>query len=296
MTVYAQNFLIITDGIQDVSQVQDYSRIVDKVSDLLDAGLFFQIIAIKLPFDGYKYPEGGGFIPYKGSSPLFCYIFTYHYDFGRELYTKLSALNLTVNFMGFGNKNINASIKQFSDVAKNFDGSRNTFKRFKDEIPVTYLVSRSGTGGTLLTDVTLNAKDINVNKGGFKQKTPEFCGQCLPVDGAGHAEKNLSGSTPDVTVTAREAALLSDDKDNLEINYSMFFRNWDRESETLACDLTLCNWLPVNPPDWINDWSSDCDNTRECFEGKTPFLSNLIDPILKKSVRKYTFGYVVIRN
>lgn len=292
----AKNFLIITDGIQDVSRVQDYSRIVDKVSDLLDAGLFFQIVAVKLPFDGYKYPEGGGYIPYKGDSPLFCYIFTYQDDYGKDLYKKMDALGLPAEFLGFGNKNINASIKQFRDPAKNRDGSKNIFKRFKDDTPVTYLVSRSGTGGTLLTDVALNVKDINLDSRGFEGKTPEFCGKCMTMGDRRDEEQDLSKNIPSVTVITRGVEPVSDSDRSLGINYALFFENWERDSKTVACDITLCNWLPVNPPDWVDEWSSDCDNGRECFEGKTPFLSNIIGPILNKSVRKYTFGYAVIKN
>jgi hypothetical protein len=288
--------LIITDGIQDVSQIQDYSRIVDKVSDLLDAGLFFQIVAIKLPFNGYKYPEGGGFIPYEGDSPLFCYIFTYQYDFGKDLYKKLNALDLSVEFLGFGNKNINATIKQFRDTAHNRDGSGNTFKRFKDENPVTYLVSRSGRSGTLLTNVALNVKDVNLDNSRFKDKVPEYCGKCLSIGDREDVEQDSLKSIPNVRVAAKEVKKLSDADGNLGIYYDLFFMNWDKDSKTVACDLTLCNWLPVRPPEWVDDWSSNCDNSKECFEGKTPFLSNVIDPILNKSVRKYTLGYVVIRN
>ncbi|MCK5426106.1 MAG: hypothetical protein KAJ34_00300 [Thermodesulfovibrionia bacterium] len=292
----AKNFLIITDGIQDVSKIQDYSRIVNKVSDLLDAELFFQIVAIKLPFNGHKYPEGGSFIPYKGDSPLFCYIFTYQYDFGRDLYKKLSALNLPVKFLGFGNRSINASVKQFSNTVKNQDGSKNTLKKFRDEIPVTYLISGSGTGGTLLTKVALNVKGVNLDNSGFRQKTPEFCGKCFPIGNSGDVEQDFSRSITKITVTATGVEPFSDTDGDLGIEYSMFFKDWDKDSKTVACDLTLCNWLPVIPPDWVYVWSSDCDNSGKCFEGKTPFLINIINPILNKSLRKYTFGYVVIRN
>jgi hypothetical protein len=288
----AKNFLIITDGIQDVSKIQDYSRIVNKVSDLLDAGLFFQIIAVKLPFSGHKYPERGDSIQYKGDSPIFCYIFSYQYDFGRDIYKKLSALNLPVKFLVFGNRNINASIKQFRDTAKNRDRSKNTFKRFKDEPPVTYLMSGSGTDGTLLANIVLNLKDVNLDIADFRQKTPEFCGKCLPTGESG----DLLIRTPKVIVTPAGGETLSDAEGNIEIEYSLQFRNWAKNPKTVACDLTLCNWLSVNPPDWVDAWSSDCDNRRECFDGKTPFLKNIINPLLNRSMRKYTLGYVVIRN
>ncbi|MBI5099326.1 MAG: hypothetical protein HZB30_08825 [Nitrospirae bacterium] len=288
----AKNFLIITDGIQDVSKIQDYSRIVNKVSNLIDAGLFFQIIAVKLPFSGRKYPERGDSIQYKGGSPLFCYIFSYQYDFGRDIYKKLSELNLPVKFLVFGNRNINASIKQFRDTAKNRDLSKNTFKRFKDELPVTYLMSGSGSDGTLSANITLNLKDVNLDKADFRQKTPEFCGKCLPVGDSG----DLLIRTPKVIVTPAGGETLSDAEGNIEIEYSLQFKNWVKNPKTVACDLTLCNWLSVNPPDWVDTWSSDCDNRRECFDGKTPFLKNIINPLLNRSMRKYTLGYVVIRN
>jgi len=291
----SKNFLIITDGIGDVSNVHDYSRIINKISAILDADIFFQIVAVKLPFSGNKFPEGGGAVPYKGDSPLFCYIFSYQYDFGSDLYKKLRASNLPVEFLGFGNRNIHASVKKFSDPARNRDGSKNVFRRYKDEIPVTYLVSRSGTGGTLLTHIALNVKGINVDNSGFRQKTPEFCGQCLPVDSK-VAGKETSRSTPSVAVSTAGVDSAPDANGNLGIEYSLYFKNWDRGSKTLACDITLCNWLPVNPPDWVNTWSSNCDNSAGCYEGKTPFLTNIINPLLSKSVRQYTFGYAVIRN
>ncbi len=292
----AKNYLLITDGIQDVAHIQDYSRIVNKVSDLLDAGLFFQIIAIKLPFRGYKYPEGGSFISYKGDSPLYCYIFSYQPDFARGLYKKLIGMDLTVEFLEFGNKNINALVKQFSDPAKNRDGSKNTFRRFRDEPPVTYLVSRSGSGGTLLANIALNVKGVNLDNSGFRQKIPEFCGKCLPIGDSGDVRQDLSKIIPNVMVTVKVVEALPDADGNTGIEYSLYFTNWDRDAKTVACELALCNWLPVNPPDWVAAWSSDCDNSSKCFEGKTPFLINIINPILNKSVRKYTLGYAVIRN
>ncbi len=295
----ARNFLIITDGIQDVSNIQDYSRIVNKVSDLLDMGMFFQIVAVKLPFSGNKYPEKGGAIGYKGDSPLFCYIFTYQYDYGRDLFKRLGELDIPVKFLGFGNRNIEAIIEQFKDPGKNRDGSGNAFKRFKDAIPLTYLISRSGTGGTggtLLMKVALNLMDINLDINGLKKRIPEFCGSCLPIEEIGDTEQEISKSRPDVTVLHAKVDPLSDAQGKWAIEYSLFFKNWDKKSKTVACDLTLCDWLPVNPPDWVDAWSSDCDDNRGCFEGKTPFLSEIITPVLNKSIREYTFGYTLIRN
>ncbi|MBI4699355.1 MAG: VWA domain-containing protein [Nitrospirae bacterium] len=288
----SKNFLIITDGIQDVSSVHDYTRIINKISALLDADLFFQVVAVRIPFNGSKFSEAGGAVPFKGDSPLFCYIFSYQYDFGSDLYKKMSSSNMPVEFLGFGNRNIRASVKKFSDPAHNREGSKNAFRRYKDEIPVTYLVSRSGTGGTLLTDIALNVKGINVDNSGFRQKTPEFCGQCMPVDSSGSGKE----TKPGVAVTTVGVDPAPDANGNMGIEYSLYFKNWDKGSKTLACDITLCNWLPANPPDWVNAWSSDCDNSAECYEGKTPFLTNIINPLLTKSVRQYTFGYAVIRN
>ena len=292
----AKNFVIITDGIQDVSKIHDYSRIVNKISDLLDARLFFQVIAIKLPFNGNKYPEGGGSVSYEGGSPLFCFIFSYQHDFVRDLYKKLSQLNLPVEIIGFGNKNIHASVTQFRNAAKNRDGSVNTFKKFKDESPVTYIISSSSAGGTLSAKVALNLKGVNLDFSGFRQKTPEFCGKCLPVGNSANDKEDPLMSSPVVTVTSSGAEPLSEAAGGFGINYSLFFQKWDKGPETVACDLSLCHWLPALPPGWVDTWSSDCDNTRECFEGKTPFLKNIINPILNKSIRKYTFGYAVIRN
>jgi hypothetical protein len=292
---HGKNFLIITDGIQDVSGKQDYSRIVNKVSDLLDAGLHFQIIAIKLPFEGLKFPEGGGYIPYMGDSPLFCYVFSYEDDFGRDLFNRLTSLNLQVKLLGFGKRNINASVTQFIDASINHDGSKSSFNKFRDELPVTYLLSSSGMGGTLSTNIALDIKNIGLDNSGFKQKTPEFCGKCLSFDNSGNVRQGLSESTPEVFVTTTGVELPGAASSPV-VEYSLFFKKWHKDSKTVACDITLCNWLPLDPPEWVDAWSSDCDNSRSCFEGKTPFFSNIIKPIMNKSLREYTFGYVVIRN
>ncbi len=292
----AKHYVIITDGIQDASRIQDYSRIVNKVSDLLDADMYFQIVALQLYFSGNKYPEGGGQIVYEGDSPLYCYIFSYQYDYGKDLYEKLKGLNLPAEFLGFGNGSIHASIRKFSDPPQNPDGSRNIFKRFKDEVPVSYLVSAAGTGGTLLTDVAFKVKDITVDMDRIQQKIPEFCGSCLSMDSSEDNEQRKLESKPGVTVSSTETEVSTYEDDSMGIAYEFYFKDWNRDSTTVACDLTLCNWLPVNPPGWVDSWSSDCDNSRECFHGRTPFLSAIINPLLNKSVNQYTFGYAVIRN
>ena len=157
------------------------------------------------------------------------------------------------------------------------------------------MLFRSGTDGTLVTKVALNVQGVTIDSSGFSQKTPEFCGQCLPI-GGGDVDPDLSKSIPNVTVTTTGVEPLSGGKGNLGIEYSLYFKKWDDESKIIACDLTLCNWLAVDPPEWVYAWSSDCDNSRSCFEGKTPFLINMINPVLMKSARKYTLGYAVIRN
>lgn len=290
----AKHYVIITDGIQDVSEKQDYSRIVDGVSDLLDAGLYLHIIAVKLPFNGHKYPEGGSPISYMGESPLYCYIFSYQYDFGAALYNTLNTLGLPAELIGFGDENINSSVTRFSVNSLNRDGSKNTFNRFKDEYPVTYLISGRDAGGTLLTGIKLNVQGLKVDNEGFSGKTPEFCGKCLPVGEAQNVRKDTAISLPNVAVTP--ARIKHVDDNTLEVEYALFFKDRDRDAKMLACDLTLCNWLPVMPPGWVYSWSSDCDNGRECYKGKTPFLINIIHPILNRSVRKHTIGYAVIRN
>ncbi len=290
----AKNYVVITDGIQDISAKQDYSRIVDGVSDLLDAGLYLHIIAIKLPFYGRKYPEGGNAIYYKGESPLYCYIFSYQSDFGSALYNTLKALGLPAEFLGFGDRSINSSITRFSVTSLNQDGSKNAFRRFKDEYSVTYLISRSGTGGTLSTNVELQVNGLKVDSNELSKKIPEFCGKCLEVSEVKNTRKDAAIINPNVIVSQLRSK--HDNDSTLNLEYSMFFKELDRNAKTLACDLTLCNWLPVIAPKWVDSWSSDCDNKRDCYRETTPYLINIITPILNRSVLKHTVGYAVIRN
>ncbi len=290
----AKHYLIITDGIQDVSTKQDYSRIVSGVSDLLDSGLYFHIIAIKTPFSGRKYPEGGIPVSYEGDSPIYCYIFSYQYDFGAELYNKLKSLGMPTELMVFGDRNISSTVTRFSVDPRNQDGSKNTFKRFKDEFPVAYLTNSPGPGGTLSTTVKLDVQRLRIDSNESSKKTPEFCGKCLAAGKVQNGRKDVSTIRPNVSVTA--TGIKQTDDNMLEIEYALFFKEQSSDTKTLACDLTICNWLPVKPQEWVNSWSSDCDNKSECYAGKTPFLINIINPILNRSVRKHTIGYTFIRN
>jgi hypothetical protein len=290
-----KTYLIITDGIQSrytgTSDINDYSRLVDKILNLIDIGLHFQLIAVKLPFDGTKYPERGGGIDFEGDSPFFCLVFTYQPDYGRNLFRMIEESGFLTKFLEFGSMNIDAQSRKFNIPSRNRDGSKNAFS-FKYKSDPLCLISLSNEkAGTLLMTVSLNATSSNLDFVLLRGGTPEFCGECLVIG------SNTIRSKPDVEIIRRKVEQLTKGtKSSFEAEYELFFKNWDRKHKVVACDITFYHWPPLSPPDWVNDWSSDCDWDKGCFEGKTPFLKDIIAAILNGSIKKYTFDYVIIKN
>ncbi|MBF0344854.1 MAG: VWA domain-containing protein [Nitrospirae bacterium] len=283
---HPKGFVILTDTFESSQGI----------GELLDAGLKIQLIAVMCrTFSGSKLSKDGSIIQFRGDSPLYFLALSFSDEFVSGFARKLRINHGKVEQVEFVRDKIETEIERLSTPWINTDGSLNHFKVAKNYKPGISIKQFSNSSSTIEMKVSFDAVHGRINTEGLKEKRPNFCGKLYEVSLKGKIPFIPIGEYPADKVMVYVAAWKSEDERKIEATYTMTFDSLGLSPKLIATDISLCNWVDAKVPQWLNKWSSDCDNTSDCYNGKTPFIKEVVTAVLNETINKHTFAYMAVK-
>jgi hypothetical protein len=277
-------FLVFTDGLQSTPDQQDFRKVVEGVSKWLSKGFYFEILAFRSEFNGDVFceTEGGIKVGWYNSNdyglrPIFCYIFSLKRGFGKELAQALQATYATsCTVIDFSIKLFEPSKTDFKISNRTSRGTENFLRSRATERGVKYFYWKGGyaeqLSGEFLAKINLRltkeGQDFQITPYGIKTTV-----QCLDI------ENSIELQSAQI-IPCEIKAFPKDKPSRLEIRYTVEGAN---HTPWVGYRFTV---LPgegtIQPPKWVDDWSTHSDHTLADFT-KTLYFSEFIRSIMLRT-------------